>query len=102
MTCGSYTEARRLSTGLVRNRLAACVNILDVRSVYRWEGKFHDDKERLLVVKSTPSSFKEIEAYIKANHSYDCPEIVAVESSAVSKQYLDWVISACGSNKGRN
>jgi periplasmic divalent cation tolerance protein len=95
VTCGSYTEARRLSTGLIRNRLAACVNILDVRSVYRWEGKLHDDTERLLVIKSTPSSFKEIESYIKANHSYDCPEIVAMESSKVSKEYLQWVISAC-------
>ncbi len=80
---------------MVNNRLAACVNIADVKSVFEWKGKIEKESERLLIIKSTRSNFEMIEKYIRANHSYECPEIIAMEVTAASENYASWVRSAC-------
>ena len=95
MTCGSDEEAEKLSNGLVNKGLAACVNIADVKSVFEWKGKIEKESERLLIIKSIRSNFDMIERYIKANHSYECPEIIAMEVAAASENYASWVRSAC-------
>ena len=95
MTCGSDDEAQRLSDGLVSRRLAACVNIADIKSVFEWKGKIEKESERLLIIKSVRSNFETIEEFVKANHSYECPEIIAMEVEAASENYASWVKSAC-------
>ncbi len=95
MTCGSDEEAGKLSDGLLSNRLAACVNIADVKSVFDWKGKIEKENERLLIIKSIRSNFDKIEKYVRANHSYECPEIIAMEATAASENYASWVRSAC-------
>lgn len=95
MTCGSDEEAEKLSDGLVSNRLAACVNIADVKSVFEWKGKIEKESERLIVIKSVRSNFEMIDKYIRANHSYECPEIIGMEVTAASENYASWVRSAC-------
>lgn len=95
VTCGSDEEAEKLSNGLVNKGLAACVNIADVKSVFEWKGKIEKESERLLIIKSVRSNFEMIEEYIKANHSYECPEIIAMEVTAASEKYASWVRSAC-------
>jgi periplasmic divalent cation tolerance protein len=95
VTCGSDEEAQKLSDGLISGRLAACVNIASVESIFRWEGKVENQAERLMIIKSVRSRFDEIERFIKANHSYDCPEIIAMKAEAVSPEYADWVRSEC-------
>lgn len=78
---------------LVEKRLAACVNIADITSVYEWKGKIENDNERLLILKTIDSKFAELERFVKDNHSYECPEIIAMEVKAGSKDYVDWVNS---------
>jgi len=78
---------------LVENRLAACVNITDVTSVYEWKGKIENDSEKLLIIKTVESKFSELEQFIKKNHSYECPEIIAMEVKVGSEEYIDWVNS---------
>ncbi len=95
VTCGSNEEAEKLSNGLLSKRLAACVNIADVKSVFEWKGKIERESERLLIIKSVRSNFEMIEKYIKANHSYECPEIIAMEVTAASEDYASWTRSAC-------
>ncbi len=80
-------------------RLAACVNIADVKSVFEWKGKIEKENERLLIIKSIRSNFDMIEKYVKANHSYECPEIIAMEVAAASQDYADWVRSECQPNE---
>lgn len=99
VTCGSDDEARRLSRGLVEKRLAACVNIAEVTSVYEWKGKIEDDSERLLIIKTIDSKFDELERYVKSNHSYECPEILALEVKTGSKEYIDWAVSVINADK---
>ena len=63
--------------------------------MFRWRGNIENEAEKLLIIKSVESRFSELERYVKANHSYDCPEVIALEAEFVSKEYADWVRSAC-------
>jgi len=92
MTTANREEAARLAEMLVGARLAACVQILpEIESVYRWEGKVDRQSEVLLLAKSTRDKFEELDRQVRAIHSYDTPEIVAVPATAVSEPYLKWL-----------
>ena len=94
MTAGSSEEASRLAEMLVGAHLAACVQILpQMESVYRWKGAVHRMPEFLLLAKTTAACFDELEREVRALHTYDSPEIVAVPVSDVSAPYLDWLTS---------
>jgi len=91
-TTSSTEEAESLATGLVESRLAACVQILPkMTSVYAWEGKVEKESEHLLLIKTLPEKYKAVEKYILDRHSYDTPEIVAIDAEKVSDGYLKWL-----------
>jgi periplasmic divalent cation tolerance protein len=91
-TCGSSEEAERLASTLVRERLAACVNIVaGIRSIYRWENKVEDSAEVLLVIKSTGDRLGAIQSRLEALHSYETPELIALPVVAGSERYLSWL-----------
>lgn len=84
--------AERLGRGLVDARLAACVNIVPaVRSVYRWRGAVETADEVLLVIKGSDAQFAAIEAYIRAEHPYELPELIAVPVVAGLAAYVSWL-----------
>lgn len=92
MTAGSREEAVRLAEMLVNSRLAACVQIMpEVESVYFWEGKVERQPETLLVIKTTKDNFDELQREVRALHSYETPEIVALLVTAASAPYLEWL-----------
>jgi periplasmic divalent cation tolerance protein len=92
MTTANGEEAARLADMLVGARLAACVQILpEVESVYRWQGKIERQAEVLLLAKSTKAKFAELELQVRALHSYETPEILALPVSAASGPYLQWL-----------
>lgn len=92
VTTATLREARKIARNLVGARLAACVNITQpVRSVYRWEGKITDEKEFLLIIKSTRELFAEIKTAILRLHSYTTPEIICLPIIDGSENYLQWV-----------
>ena len=85
-------EAERLAHSLVNEKLAACVQILPkMTSVYFWEGKVQTEPEQLLLIKTLEEKFDALSEFIKKNHSYDVPEIVAIDAARVSDDYLSWV-----------
>jgi len=95
MTAANGEEAARLADMLVGSHLAACVQILpEIESVYRWQGKIERQQEILLLAKSTSDKFEELEREVRALHSYETPEIVAVSLTDVSKPYLKWLIQS--------
>jgi len=92
MTASNGEEAARLADMLVGAHLAACVQILpEMESVYRWQGKIERAPEILILAKTTKSKFEELEREVRALHSYDTPEIIAVPVVAGSAPYLDWL-----------
>ncbi|MCD9188540.1 MAG: divalent-cation tolerance protein CutA [Pyrinomonadaceae bacterium] len=93
-TAPNVEEAETLAMKIVEAKLAACVQILpQMKSFYFWENAVHADSEHLLLVKTLEANYDALEAFIKANHSYENPEIVAVASEKVSGDYLKWMKS---------
>jgi periplasmic divalent cation tolerance protein len=103
MTAPSAREARRIAGALVKEKHAACVNILPgVTSVYRWKGKVETAGEVLLVAKTTSARFKGLAARVRQRHSYEVPEIIAVPVAAGHKAYLDWVEASVKGARGES
>ncbi len=99
MTAANREEANQIAEILVSERLAACVQILpEIESVYRWQGEVKREKEILLLAKTVASRFDELESKVRALHSYETPEIVAVSVVDVSEPYLKWLLSAVKEN----
>jgi periplasmic divalent cation tolerance protein len=90
-TAGSKEEADRLAEMLVSRKLAACVQITAISSVYTWQGELHKDAEHLLLIKTLSSRFADIQAMILENHSYEVPEIVQLPVQQGLPAYLDWI-----------
>lgn len=91
-TVSTSTEAETLAEKIVTQKLAACVQILPpMTSVYVWEGKLQKESEQLLLIKTLPEKYDAVEAFIIANHSYEVPEIVAINADKVSDPYLNWL-----------
>jgi periplasmic divalent cation tolerance protein len=96
-TCESAQEAEKLARQLVERRLAACVNIVPgVRSIHRWQGKVEDEAEWLLVIKSKRELFEALALELQKIHTYQVPEVVALQIVEGSEAYLDWLDKACG------
>ena len=95
MTAPNAEEATRIAEMLVERTLAACVQILPpITSIYIWKGEVQRESEILLVAKSTRAKFDELEDAVRAVHSYETPEIIALPIVAGSQSYLSW-LSSC-------
>jgi periplasmic divalent cation tolerance protein len=92
VTAPDAAVGQRLARALVEERLAACVNVVPgVHSVYRFEGKIHEDPEVLLVVKTRTERAAPLEARVRELHPYDMPEVLRVPLAGGSPPYLEWV-----------
>jgi len=92
VTAPTVAEAETIATALVETGLAACVNVLPgVRSVYRWEGALQHDDEVLMIIKSKGSVFADLEKKVLELHSYDVPEVIAVDLTDASAGYLSFL-----------
>lgn len=91
-TVSNEKEAKRISRILVREGLAACVNIIPrVKSIYSWKGKVCEEKEALMVIKTVGRRINKIIYNIGALHTYEVPEILAFKVEKGGKTYLDWL-----------
>ena len=91
-TCPDEATGERLARGLVENRHAACVNLLPgIRSIYSWRGAIQDEREVLMVIKTTGSHVFLIERWLTEHHPYEVPELIALRNEHVSDAYLRWL-----------
>src|SRR4030095_6722585 len=92
LTAADRDEAVRLAEMLVDEHLAACVQVLpQMNSVFRGQGKVEWQREVLLIAKTMSSKFAKLESEVRALHSYETPEIVALPLAAGSTPYLEWL-----------
>ena len=92
VTTSSLRESKKIAKHLVEARLAACVNITQpIQSIYRWQGKVEEQRESLLLIKSTRGLFDAIKAAVSKLHSYTTPEIICLPIVDGSAEYLQWV-----------
>lgn len=90
-TAGSQTEADKIASALLENRAAACVQMTPIKSVYRWQGKIEHSDEIHLLIKTRDELYLKAQEIIKANHSYEVPQIVKVPINDGLPAYLKWI-----------
>jgi periplasmic divalent cation tolerance protein len=85
-------DARTIAQMLVKERLAACVQIVGpILSTYRWKSKVVTEEEWLCFIKTHTTFYKPLESAIKAVHPYETPEIIALPIINGSRDYLEWL-----------
>jgi periplasmic divalent cation tolerance protein len=94
VTAPDLKTARKLAAFILRDRLAACVNLVPkIESHYWWQGKLEKGVEVLLVIKTTGAKLRALEKNVITNHPYDTPEFVVLPITSGSRRYLDWLAS---------
>ncbi len=91
VTCSNESDARQLASDLVKSKMAACVQIHPVTSIYTWEDQVHTDPEFRLMIKTKSSIYSAVEAFILEHHDYEVPQIVQVPIEAGLTAYLSWI-----------
>ncbi|MFH1710769.1 MAG: divalent-cation tolerance protein CutA [Nanoarchaeota archaeon] len=89
-TAENNKSAEKLARGIIDNKLGACVQISEVKSVYNWKGKQECSKEIKLSIKTTNKKYEELQNFIIKNSKYELPEIVSVDIKGY-KKYLNWI-----------
>jgi periplasmic divalent cation tolerance protein len=92
ITTPTIIEARAIGKKLVKEKLAACANIIPrIESVFFWQGRIRQEREILIVVKTQRAVFGRLVKRVKSLHSYTVPEIIALSITRGSKDYLRWI-----------
>ena len=94
-TLPDQASAEKLAKAVIEARLAACVSLqAPCQSVYRWQGSVEQSEEIPLLIKTSASRYAELEAFIRARHPYELPEIIGVEIAHGLPAYLSWLADA--------
>jgi periplasmic divalent cation tolerance protein len=90
-TVADRASAEQLAALLLEQRLAACIQITPCNSFYHWQGAIEQSEELVCTIKSRRDLFPELCRLIRANHSYQVPEILASPVVAGAEGYLHWL-----------
>ena len=90
-TTDSKEVAEKIATSVIEQKLAACVQISNCMSMYRWQGEVERAEEFVCVMKSRLDLYPELERAIRSVHTYEVPEILATEIKAGGIDYLTWL-----------
>lgn len=97
VTASSKKEAKLISTLLLEEKLAACVNILELTgSYFWWKGKIDHAKEILLMIKTKKKMLSKVVQAVKLKHSYTVPEVIAMPVIGGNRDYLRWISESVG------
>jgi periplasmic divalent cation tolerance protein len=81
----------RLARAVVEGKLAACVQLVQIRSVFSWEGAVDDAREVLVLMKTRTEVYERLEQFVRDNHPYQVPEILQIPVTGGYAPYLSWV-----------
>ena len=92
---GTEDQALDIAHALIRNRQAACVNLMpNVHSIYRWKGRVCDDGEFLLLIKTRAREFEGVRETIQKLNTYELPEVLAYRVDDCSPAFAAWIAKA--------
>jgi len=84
-------EAQKVIGYLLKNKIIACANFLNINSQYRWKGKIENSKEILVILKTKTKNWNEVKKYIEDNHSYETPCIIKLAEVEANNSYSSWI-----------
>ncbi|MEM1227693.1 MAG: divalent-cation tolerance protein CutA [Planctomycetota bacterium] len=94
-TVGNHEDGSRLARELIRQRLAACVQVDPIMtSIYRWNQDIEQSSEHRVVIKTTLSRLPELSEFLERDHPYEVPQIIVLPVEAVSEGYERWIIES--------
>ena len=91
ITAANAAEAERIGAALLTERLAACVNIIPVKSIYWWEGAVTRGDEAVIIAKTLAAKIPLLNDRVRSLHSYTTPAIVAVPLLHVDRDFAKWL-----------
>ncbi|XP_037804266.1 protein CutA homolog [Penaeus monodon] len=92
VTAPNQDVAKKIAGILVKNKLAACVNLIpNIVSVYEWKEEINEDPEVLMIIKTRSSRLEELTAMVKENHPYEVCEVISSPIAQGNQPYLDWI-----------
>jgi periplasmic divalent cation tolerance protein len=92
VTTPSRREAVRIGDAVVKQKLAACANVLSsVTSIFRWKGRIEKSREALLIMKTTPRRYAALANAVRSMHPYEVPEVIALKVTKGLPRYIAWV-----------
>ena len=89
-TESSKKKALRLARLLIKKRLAACVSVKKIFSIYEWEDQIEETKEFEITIKSKPELKDDLINFLQKISTYDVPQII-YSSYHAENQYFDWL-----------
>jgi periplasmic divalent cation tolerance protein len=90
-TTANEEQAETLAKKIVAEKLGACVQVQQIKSYYMWKGEACVEPECLLFVKARTEQYSALETFIKANHTYETPEIIQIAIQRGHPAYLNWM-----------
>ena len=90
-TTSNEEEAKKIAKILIQDKLAACIQLKEIESIYNWDGKLCCERETLLSIKTKKELFSKVKSKILELHSYDTPEIIELDISNISEDYLKFI-----------
>lgn len=90
-TAPNEAEGQRIGRHVIGKRLAACVNIFPIKSIYWWKGKIEEDEEHVLIFKTRSKLVSQVIQEIENECTYDLPCAVSYEMSGGNEKYLKWI-----------
>jgi periplasmic divalent cation tolerance protein len=91
ITAKDEEEANRIGQALVGEKLAACVNIHPIRSIFRWQGKISQEDEMAILAKTRAELVDEVMSRVKELHSYEVPCIIVLPLEKGNPDFLEWI-----------
>lgn len=92
-TYPNIKSAQKLAEHLLQAKLAACIQLTKINSIYSWQNKIENSEEISLSIKTKKSNYKKIEKVILKNHDYEVPQIFSIKIDQGFESYLNWIDS---------
>ena len=93
-TFPNKTSITKIANQLVKKRLAACVNITNISSIYAWKGKIVNQSEYLALFKTSKKNQSKLKKELQKLHPYDIPEIAEINVDSINQSYLKWLVDS--------
>ena len=93
-TFPSKQSVTSIANKLVKKKLAACVNITKISSIYTWKGKVENQNEYLALFKTTKKNQSALKKELKKLHPYDVPEIAEINVESINQPYMKWLVDS--------